>query len=175
MFVGTTFSSNRSDIRRSGNLTEGSKDSLDGRKRRRFEQKVAKEAKAGARYAMEGKADVLQHRGSRASLFPEKRPELSPGFQPRLQPWVQAIQGDVPLRGTIIRRAISDRNHWRASLHSRATFGAHFAGLRPFALRGADLVPFPYLDVRPALPACLAKQGASLTCQNVVSFDSCSL
>jgi hypothetical protein len=120
---------------------------------------------------MEGKSDVRQHRGSRASLFPERRPELSPGFQR----WVQAIQGEVPLKGTIIRRAISDRNHWRASLHSRATFGAHFCWAKPFAFRGADLVPFPYLDVRPALPACLAKQGASLTCQNVVSFDSCSL
>jgi len=30
------------------------------------------------------------------------------------------------LKGTIIRRTISDRNRSRVSLHSRATFRAHF-------------------------------------------------
>ena len=50
----------------------------------------------------------------------------------------------------------------RVSAFSRHFRGA-FCWAKAFCPSGADLVPFPYLDVRPALPACLAKQGASLT------------
>ena len=59
------------------------------------------------------------------------------------------------LKGTVIRRAISDRNHSRVSSFSRHFQGAFlrggYPGLKPWAqlfcpFGAQDLVPFPYVD-----------------------------
>ena len=81
------------------------------------------------------------------------------------------MQGDVPRRDTIIRRAISDRNRSRVFLYYGATFRAHFCvavtqGLKPWAqallpLSGRRPLPFPYVDAhgRPPDPERRAHRG----------------